>query len=484
MVILQKPNHVLRWYGLVVSLAVFAATVWLMHAVFDSIGAGAVLGAVLFFAVWAVLVVIHVPFAVLLGVDPERSMVQVGSEKFPFADIQSVQPYTRPAGKNGAGLEVEHTLVVAGYANPIVLYPAAAKRQMDRTQLEAYRSMLTELDLGPSNPVVRREQHGLAGDGGTEAGAAHPLDGEVDRAKALKQVQGLLGNPQFSGGPAPEGLEEGASAQYLMYNVHPQDRSEFPEFFHGGSTEPASRPERTLEHHRSVVQDLGERITRRTAWLGHLRRVLAWALGAALVVLVLSAVVTWLSGLPQVANDAADLTLSVVLVLTVIFTVGHALVFDLHVRRVRREGERLIAPPSSSARSVAAVLQHWRGLYETEKNHEWSSTDAYAAPDPRDPEWNPEQAVFDSGAVPTVLSEAWSANPRRSLQVLAVLLGLAAAVMVGFGLERGEWFWHLGAAGAVAAGIGAWIRTDRNKSPKRQDLRAFAHSLEALRISR
>ncbi|WP_120004304.1 hypothetical protein [Nesterenkonia muleiensis] len=48
MVILQRPNHVLRWYGMVIGLVVFAGTVWLIHVVFDSGGAGLILGAALF----------------------------------------------------------------------------------------------------------------------------------------------------------------------------------------------------------------------------------------------------------------------------------------------------------------------------------------------------------------------------------------------------------------------------------------------------
>lgn len=112
MVILQKPNHFLRWYGLVVGLVAFAGTLWVMQTVFGSAGAGVVLGGVLFFAVWAVLEVILVPFAVLLGVDTDRGMIQVGSEEFPFAYILSVQPCARPFGVDGGGQDPGDRLFV------------------------------------------------------------------------------------------------------------------------------------------------------------------------------------------------------------------------------------------------------------------------------------------------------------------------------------------------------------------------------------
>ncbi len=93
-----------------------------------------------------------------------------------------------------------------GYFSPTLLYLAAARKQTDRNQLEAYRALLAELDLGPGNPVIRREQHRHASSGGTGPGESHLLEEEDKRDKAPAQVQELLADPQFSGGPAPRGF--------------------------------------------------------------------------------------------------------------------------------------------------------------------------------------------------------------------------------------------------------------------------------------
>ena len=511
--VLQAPNHFIRWYSMVAGLLVCMATIWLLHEILGSYRPGIIFGGVLFFVVWIVLVVIHAPFAVTFAVDVGRGAVQVGAQEFAINKVISLDTSIEHIGRTGGQVEVVHDLRVDGNANPIVLRPAAAKRQMDRRQVEAYGEFLSHLDFGPENPVVRREQHRNAEDFGAAPGQRDPLADELVRGQAVAQIEGLLADPEFRGGPAPQGFEGEAPGRAADY-TRPHYRRELAEFSDDAgahaagdaaaqmaSAQPQESPaararrgpsgdenstrrhERSLDHHRTVVRDLGRQIEQRTARLGRLRRILGWASGIVLTALIVIVLVGMFEALPEAIDDAVTAAVVLTFLLTIIVAVVHSFLFDLHVRAVRREGGRLMAPPSSAAQSVAALAQHWWSLYEEDKKPEWNTTTGSAALDPRDPEWSPEEVVMESGAVPDVLARAWFENPRRSVLVLTFVLGAAAAALMGIGLETGDWPWYVGAGALAVVAIGVWARADRNTAHKREDLREFAHRLESLRRS-
>lgn len=491
MVIIQKSDHFLRWYGMVTGLIVFGVTVWVMHEFFDLARLGIILGGILFFLVWTALVVIHFPFAVRFGVDPDREKILVGSQEFSFNDVLSVEIRTRPVKSPGEGLEVDHELCIEGYANPILIHPARAKPRMNRAQLQAYERLLSQADFGPRNPVIRREHHRESQRYGTNAGQKHPLEDEITRAKALAQLRELLADSEFDGGLSAPGLDN-PDDQHALGLVHEDYRAEFPELFHHEphqqatttaqpSSPAATRPahESELEHHRSVVQDLGSQIQQRTAGLGRGRRVLAWTLGVALLLMLLTVIVSMAEVLPTTYEDAVNATMIITLLVTLIAAVVHSVLFDLHIRAIRREGGRLISSGSTAAQSIAALAQQWWVLHEEDKNPEWSTTAQHS--DPRNAEWNPEELVLDSGALPGVLSHAWFQNPRRTLAVVAIILGLMAMFLLFMGIDTQNWAWYIGTGILALAAIGTVIRADRNKAHRRQDLKEFAHRVEHIR---
>lgn len=246
----------------------------------------------------------------------------------------------------------------------------------------------------------------------------------------------------------------------------------------------ASPEDRSAAHYLRALDQLDEDIRAATRRSRAARKVSGWFFFGTSVLCAAVLAATMLGEWLDLPESAMDVAYAVLASGMFLFTVGLILwtvLHDLHLRRVRRTGWRLVEPGTHGGEAMVAIYRLWWDRLEENRNPRWGFGGDAELLDLRDPEWSAEQIMSQSKAVPDVLCTAWEENPRRSWLVGTAILGAVSMGVLFSGMDDGDLARIIPGGTLLGVAFLLWVFTSRNKGPYRRDQRIFARRLEEMR---
>lgn len=422
-----------------------------------------------------------------VDVDFSRQVMVVDGREVAFGTVVEghVYPWPVPPGQaepTGGQVAVEHELIEAQGDSLRLRLAGSRPRGMNRQQLQTYGQLLAAVDFSPHNVWVRQEQDEIPGVFGADPDQVHPWDAEWRRAELQRDVDALLRRPEHDGTAVEASWRdrEGGSERFMSEEAREARRA------HLSETTGSGTHAHGLAQHHEVIDQVGREVA---AGARRHRRVQR-GLGIASCVLGLVAAVLLAAGLTAMAleaEEAGELLLGTCLLLlpvTWVVLMAHGVAHDLHILRMRREGDRLLAPGTPGGHGTAVLYTNWwNRIYGVPTQPEDSSPNPDAPfPGLDDPTRDPRWLVGESLAAPDEVTDAWSRNPRR-WQTRSALTGALIAIGLFIAWAETQTHWLLYLAASLLIGsllLHQWAR-NRNSGRRPKDLTVLAQTLEEMR---